>query len=66
VPDEIVDRYCLVAGANALARLRLREAGVTQSNVYLMSGEEENTLRWADATSSPPQIGAVLSRWKKR
>jgi probable F420-dependent oxidoreductase len=46
VPDEIVDRYCLVGPVQAhLQRLReLQEAGVTQFNVYLMSGEEENTL----------------------
>jgi probable F420-dependent oxidoreductase len=46
VPDEIVDRYCLVGPAPAhLHRLReLQEAGVTQFNIYLMSGEEENTL----------------------
>jgi probable F420-dependent oxidoreductase len=46
VPDEIVDRYCLVGPVQAhRQRLReLRDAGVTQFNVYLMSGEEENTL----------------------
>jgi hypothetical protein len=46
VPDEIVDRYCLVGPVQThLHRLReLQEAGVTQFNVYLMSGEEENTL----------------------
>lgn len=46
VPDEIVDRYCLVGPVTAhLDRLRaLQEAGVTQFNIYLMSGEEERTL----------------------
>jgi probable F420-dependent oxidoreductase len=46
VPDEIVDRYCLVGSVAAhLRRLQeLHEAGVTQFNIYLMSGEEENTL----------------------
>ena len=46
VPDEIVDRYCLVGPVTAhLDRLReLQEAGVTQFNIYLMSGEEEHTL----------------------
>jgi probable F420-dependent oxidoreductase len=46
VPDEIVDRYCLVGPVQAhLHRLReLQEAGVTQFNIYLMSGEEEHTL----------------------
>jgi probable F420-dependent oxidoreductase len=46
VPDEIVDRYCLVGSVQAhLHRLReLQEAGVTQFNIYLMSGDEEHTL----------------------
>jgi probable F420-dependent oxidoreductase len=46
VPDAVVDRYCLVGQASThLHRLReLQEAGVTQFNIYLMSGEEENTL----------------------
>jgi probable F420-dependent oxidoreductase len=46
VTDDVVDRFCLVGTAEdhrkklkALAR-----AGVTQFNVYLMSGEEEETL----------------------
>ncbi|MGH8057033.1 MAG: LLM class flavin-dependent oxidoreductase, partial [Candidatus Entotheonellia bacterium] len=46
VSDEIVDRYCLVGPVQThLRRLReLQEAGVTQFNIYLMSGEEEQTL----------------------
>jgi probable F420-dependent oxidoreductase len=46
VPDEIVDRYCIVGPVEAhVRRLReLQEAGVTQFNIYLMSGEEEHTL----------------------
>jgi probable F420-dependent oxidoreductase len=46
VPDDIVDRYCLVGPVQAhLRRLQeLQEAGVTQFNIYLMSGEEEQTL----------------------
>jgi alkanesulfonate monooxygenase SsuD/methylene tetrahydromethanopterin reductase-like flavin-dependent oxidoreductase (luciferase family) len=46
VPDEIVDRYCIVGPVQAhLSRLReLQEVGVTQFNIYLMSGEEEQTL----------------------
>ena len=46
VPDATVDRYCLVGPVQAhLRRLReLQEAGVTQFNIYLMSGEEEHTL----------------------
>jgi len=46
VSDEIVDRYCIVGPVQThLRRLReLREVGVTQFNIYLMSGEEEQTL----------------------
>jgi probable F420-dependent oxidoreductase len=46
VSDEIVDRYCIVGPVQThLRRLQeLQEAGVTQLNIYLMSGEEEKTL----------------------
>jgi len=46
VSDEVVDRFCLVGNAEAhRKKLRsLAEAGVTQFNVYLMSGAEEATL----------------------
>ena len=44
--DEVVDRFCIVGSAQA-HREKLRkliDAGVTQFNVYLMCGEEEQTL----------------------
>jgi probable F420-dependent oxidoreductase len=46
VPDEIVDRYCIVGPASEhIRRLReLKEIGVTQFNIYLMSGDEERTV----------------------
>ena len=46
VSDEVVDRFCLLGPAGAhIEKLKvLREAGVTQFNIYLMSGEEEKTL----------------------
>ena len=47
VPDETVDRYCIV-GPVEQHRRKLRELfdlGVTQFNIYLMCGEEEETLR---------------------
>jgi alkanesulfonate monooxygenase SsuD/methylene tetrahydromethanopterin reductase-like flavin-dependent oxidoreductase (luciferase family) len=46
VSDEVVDRFCVVGNADAhRKKLRaLADAGVTQFNVYLMSGEEEATL----------------------
>lgn len=46
VTDEVVDRFCLVGPAEAhREKLRkLASVGVTQFNIYLMCGEEENTL----------------------
>ena len=46
VSDDVVDRFCLVGAADAhRTKLRaLADVGVTQFNVYLMSGEEEATL----------------------
>lgn len=47
VPDETVDRYCIV-GTVEQHRRKLKELfdlGVTQFNIYLMCGEEEETLR---------------------
>jgi alkanesulfonate monooxygenase SsuD/methylene tetrahydromethanopterin reductase-like flavin-dependent oxidoreductase (luciferase family) len=46
VSDDVVDRFCLVGNAEA-HRQKLRElarVGVTQFNVYLMCGDEEDTL----------------------
>jgi probable F420-dependent oxidoreductase len=46
VSDEVVDRFCVV-GPVEEHRRRLRELaslGVTQFNIYLMSGDEEATL----------------------
>lgn len=46
VTDEIVDRFCILGNADAHRKKleRLRKAGVTQFNIYLMCGEEEQTL----------------------
>lgn len=46
VTDEVVDRFCLVGPVEAhLKKLRiLADVGVTQFNVYLMCGDEEDTL----------------------
>ena len=46
VTDEIVDRFAIVGPAGEhVRRLReLAEAGVTQFNIYLMSGDEEETV----------------------
>jgi probable F420-dependent oxidoreductase len=46
VTDEVVDRFCILGPAEKhRAKLeQLARAGVTQFNIYLMSGEEERTL----------------------
>ena len=46
VTDEIVDRFAIVGPAEEhIRRLKeLEEIGVTQFNIYLMSGDEEDTL----------------------
>jgi probable F420-dependent oxidoreductase len=46
VSDEVIDRFCLIGPAEAhRAKLRaLQEAGVTQFNIYLMCGDEEQNL----------------------
>jgi len=46
VPDEVVDRFCIVGPVEEhIRRLQeLRSMGVTQFNSYLMCGEEEETL----------------------
>ena len=47
VSDEVVDRFCLIGPAEAHREKirKLASVGVTQFNVYLMSGEEEATLQ---------------------
>jgi probable F420-dependent oxidoreductase len=46
VSDEVIDRFCLLGPAEAhIEKLHaLARAGVTQFNIYLMCGEEEDTL----------------------
>jgi probable F420-dependent oxidoreductase len=46
VTDEVVDRFCLIGPVeDHLAKLaELADAGVDQFNIYLMNGDEEETL----------------------
>jgi pyruvate kinase len=46
VSDEVVDRFCLVGPAKAHQEKirKLTSAGVTQFNLYLMCGDEEQSL----------------------
>ena len=46
VSDEVTDRFCILGPATAQTEKlrRLQRAGVTQFNIYLMCGDEEDTL----------------------
>jgi len=46
VSDDIVDRFCIVGTAEDHVRKlkSLQDAGVTQFNIYLMSGDEEDSV----------------------
>jgi probable F420-dependent oxidoreductase len=46
VTDEVIDRFCVLGPRDKqIAKLeRLAKAGVTQFNIYLMCGDEEQTL----------------------
>jgi len=46
VTDEVVDRFCIVGNITDHIRKleQLRSLGVTQFNIYLMCGDEEETL----------------------
>jgi hypothetical protein len=46
VTDDIVDRFCIVGPTEEQVRRlkELQDIGVTQFNIYLMSGDEEQTL----------------------
>jgi probable F420-dependent oxidoreductase len=59
VSDEVIDRFCLIGPADAHRRkLRaLADVGVTQFNIYLMCGDEEQTLEIYDRD--------VLPEWRK-
>ncbi|HXJ07771.1 MAG TPA: TIGR03842 family LLM class F420-dependent oxidoreductase [Candidatus Acidoferrum sp.] len=46
VSDEVIDRFCVIGPVEAHRKKldALRSVGVTQFNIYLMCGDEENTL----------------------
>ncbi len=46
VSDEVVDRFCVIGSVeDHLRKLHeLADAGVDQFNIYLMNGDEEETL----------------------
>jgi probable F420-dependent oxidoreductase len=59
VSDEVIDRFCLIGPADAHQRKlkALADVGVTQFNIYLMCGDEEQTLEIYDRD--------VLPEWRK-
>jgi probable F420-dependent oxidoreductase len=61
VSDDIVDRFCVLGPAEAhREKLRgLAKLGVTQFNVYLMCGEEEETLEQYKREILPALKGAA-------
>jgi len=63
VSDEVVDRFCIVGNAEQTrARLRELEAvGVTQFNLYLMSGDEHRTLEVFGREIIPSMAGVTRS-----
>ena len=63
VTDEIVDRFCLVGPIEQHRRKleALRKVGVTQFNIYLMCGDEEDTLDMYQRDVLPEFLKAKLS-----
>jgi probable F420-dependent oxidoreductase len=63
VSDEVVDRFCLLGSAQAHhEKLRaLASVGVTQFNLYLMCGDEEETLDIYEKDVLPPFLNAKKS-----
>jgi probable F420-dependent oxidoreductase len=63
VSDEVIDRFCLLGNAEA-HRKKLRDlatAGVTQFNIYLMCGDEEQTLELYERGVLPEFLAAKKS-----
>jgi probable F420-dependent oxidoreductase len=60
VPDEIVDRYCIVGGVKEQIRRleELQSLGVHQFNIYLMCGDEEKQVATYGRSVMPHFNGA--------
>lgn len=60
VSDEVVDRFCLLGSAKAhQEKLRaVSDVGVTQFNIYLMCGDEEDTLKIYEKDVLPEFLSA--------
>jgi alkanesulfonate monooxygenase SsuD/methylene tetrahydromethanopterin reductase-like flavin-dependent oxidoreductase (luciferase family) len=62
VSDDVVDRFCVIGSAEQhRAKLAaLADAGVDQFNIYLMNGDEEETLA-TYARDIVPDLGGVAA-----
>jgi alkanesulfonate monooxygenase SsuD/methylene tetrahydromethanopterin reductase-like flavin-dependent oxidoreductase (luciferase family) len=62
VPDEIVDRFCVLGNTSqATAKLKeLESIGVDQFNIYLMTHAQEETLQ-AYGDEIIPQFSSVAA-----
>jgi len=64
VTDEVVDRFCVIGSVDDhLAKLAaLADAGVDQFNIYLMNGDEEETLATYAREIVPRMSGVAAAR----
>ena len=64
VGDEVTDRFCVLGSVDEhVAKLReLADAGVDQFNLYLMNGDEEQTLEVYGAEVIPAIRAAGAAR----
>ena len=63
VTDEVVDRFCVIGSVDDHRRklTELADAGVDQFNIYLMNGDEEQTLEIYGREIIPAMKGSVAA-----
>jgi probable F420-dependent oxidoreductase len=64
VTDEVVDRFCVIGSIEDHVRklTELADAGVDQFNIYLMNGDEEQTLEVYGQQVIPAMKGTVAAK----
>jgi alkanesulfonate monooxygenase SsuD/methylene tetrahydromethanopterin reductase-like flavin-dependent oxidoreductase (luciferase family) len=64
VTDEVVDRFCVIGPIEEHLRklAELADAGVDQFNIYLMNGDEEQTLDFYGRQVIPQMRGAATAK----
>jgi probable F420-dependent oxidoreductase len=64
VDDEVVDRFCVIGSVDDHRRklAELADAGVDQFNIYLMNGDEEDTLEVYGREIIPSLRGVAAAR----